>query len=81
MCVGFCEVIDCCTLNIQGYPPAQQPVTYTYEELQMMQQPQPQRFPMVSIARLLVAHCALPRWLSWFSAWQPCLTCVIWGHP
>jgi len=35
-------VVWCCT---QGYPPAQQPVTYTYEELQMMQQPQ--RFPVV----------------------------------
>jgi len=31
-------------LNTQGYPPAQQPVTYTYEELQMMQQ---QRFTVV----------------------------------
>jgi len=39
---------ECCAvyLNIQGYQPAQQPVTYTFEEVPMMQQPQ--RFTVVS---------------------------------
>jgi len=39
----YCHYVAC---YMQGYPPAQQPVTYTFEELPMMQQPQ--RFQLVS---------------------------------
>jgi len=40
---------------LQGYPPAQQPVTYTYEDLQMMQQPQ--RYPVVSAHVWCTHYC------------------------
>jgi len=45
-CIDCTVLMNCHCWYVQGYPPAQQPVTYTFEELQMMQQPQ--RFPVVS---------------------------------